>query len=109
MAFDKNFLQLIGGTERAPQSGYAAGLTNATTPGAPRMWSYKTTDSHATVDTADYFLTARHLLDIGDLIYVVVVNSSGVLQTWGFHCVKDKSTTSVDVTDVLAGTMTDTD
>ena len=109
MAFDANFLQPIGGQAAAGGSAYGAGIADATTHRAPQMFSYMTADAHATVDTADYFLAARHLLEIGDLIFVAVINSSGALQTAGFHVVKDKTATSIDVTDVTAGTVTDSD
>lgn len=109
MAFDKNFFQPIGGQARRAGSGYAAGIADATTRRAPAMWSYMTVDTHATVDSADYFLTIRSLLEIGDIIWVSVIDSSGVLQTYGSHAVKDKTATSVDVTNVTIGVMTDTD
>ncbi len=80
---------------------------------APQMHTYKTDDAHATVDSANYFDTIRNLLRIGDLIYVCVVTNLGLsteaLSTAGFHVVKDKSTTHVDVTDVTVLTVTDTD
>lgn len=109
MAFDINFFQPVGGQSRRANTNYAAGLANATVRGAPAVWSYKTVDAHATVDGADYFLSIRSLLEIGDVIWVAVVDSSGVLQTYGHHAVKDKSATSVDVTNVTVGVMTDTD
>lgn len=81
--------------------------------GAPAMWAYKTDDAHATVDGAGYFNTVRDMLSIGDLIYVAVVTnlnaSNEALSTAGFHVVKDKSTTAIDVTDVTVLTVTDTD
>lgn len=42
---------------------------------APTEWSYKTTDSLATCDTAAYFNAASTLLNIGDRINVSVVDS----------------------------------
>jgi len=75
---------------------------------APAIHSYQTTDAAATVDTADYFLQVKEMLAIGDLIYRVTL-SSGALSTAGFHVVKDLTATSVDVTDTLALTVTDTD
>lgn len=81
--------------------------------GVPSVWAYKTADLHATVDTTGYFNAVRSLLEIGDLIYVVVVTnldaSNETLSTAGFHVLKDKSLTVVDVADVLALTMIDTD
>lgn len=76
--------------------------------GAPTLWSYITEDTAATVDSAGYFNSAIKLLEIGDVILRVTV-ASAALSTAGFHVVKDKSATAIDVTDVLALTMTDTD
>lgn len=81
--------------------------------GAPAMHSYKTDDTHATVDTAGYFNPIRTLLSIGDIIWVVVVTnldaSNEALSTYGSHIVIDKSATAVDVTNVTVGTVTDSD
>lgn len=80
---------------------------------APQMFSYKTQDTHATVDGAGYFNSIRESLSIGDVILVVVVTNRGAsneaLSTIGWHVVKDKSTTAVDVTNVTALTVTDSD
>lgn len=79
---------------------------------APSMFTYTTQDAHATVDTAGYFDQVRDQLRIGDLIYVTVVDANGALQTAGFHVVKDKpanNAAGIDVANVLAATMTDTD
>jgi hypothetical protein len=80
-----------------------------TSPGAPQMWSYRTQDTHATVDTSGYFNEVRTLLDVGDIIWVVVVNSSGVVQTYGSHIVMTRTATAVDVSNVTVGTVTNTD
>ena len=77
--------------------------------GAPQIFTYRTQDTHATVDTAGYFNPVRSLLEIGDIIHVVVVNSSGVLQTYGPHCVITKTASAVDVTNVTVGVVTNTD
>ena len=37
-------------------------------PNAPKLFLYTTTDSIATVNTADYFLSASRLLNVGDII-----------------------------------------
>jgi hypothetical protein len=80
-----------------------------TSPGAPQRWSYRTQDAHATVDTSGYFNEVRALLEIGDIIDVVVVNGSGVLQTYGPHCVITKTASAVDVVNVTVGVVTNTD
>lgn len=80
---------------------------------APATWGYKTDDAAAAVDTADYFLDVIALLSIGDLIWRVTVTNLGAsneaLSTAGWHVVKDKTATSIDVTDATAATLTDTD
>lgn len=81
--------------------------------GAPASWAYKSADAHAAIDSAGYFNEVRNLLSIGDLIYVAVVTNLGLsteaLATAGWHVVKDKTTTTVDVTDVTVAVVTDTD
>jgi len=94
MAFTAASFQPIGGQARRGS--------------APQMFSYKTEDTAATVDTADYFLAVIKLLEVGDII-ARVTTSSGALSTAGLHVVKDKSATSIDTTDALALTVTDTD
>lgn len=81
--------------------------------GAPAVWSYKTDDAHAVVDGAGYFNEVRNLLSIGDIIWVVVVTdlnaAAEALSTYGTHCVINKSSSAVDVTNVTVGTVTDSD
>ena len=79
------------------------------TPGAPVIHTYRTEDAAAAVDTAGYFNDIRALLNVGDLIYRVTVNSSGVVQTAGWHVVMTKTATAVDVSDTTALTVTNTD
>lgn len=109
MAFDQNFFQPLGGQALAGGSGLSAGIADATTRRAPQLWSYMTTDAHATVDTSGYFNTVRDKLEIGDVILVTVINSSGVVQTAGWHVVMTKTTSAVNVSDVTALTVTNTD
>lgn len=104
MTFNADFFQPIGGQSRADTTV----LADATTPRAPQIFTYLTTDAHATVDDAGYFNSVRDKLQIGDVIFVSVINSSNALQTYGTHCVVDKSATSVDTTNVTVGLMTDT-
>lgn len=108
MAFDIKFF--------APIAGSSIGINNldaspadATTPRAPSLFSYLTADTHATVDTAGYFNTVRSMLKVGDFVLVSVINASGVLQTAGYHVVITKSATAVDVVNVTAATVTNTD
>jgi len=104
MAFTPRTFQPIGG--QSYRGGTGAG---SSTPGAPQVFSYRTEDTAATVDTADYFLSVRALLEVGDIIHRVTVNSSGVVQTAGTHVVVQKTATSVDVADANALAITDTD
>lgn len=75
------------------------------------LWAYHTTDTHATVDSANYFLSAIGKLKVGDLIEVFVYTSAitGAISTQGRHLVNANTGTAIDVADVLAQTTTDTD
>jgi hypothetical protein len=88
---------------------FAPAAATHNSPLAPAIHTYRTTDTHATVDTAGYFNAVRDLLNIGDLIYVVVLTGGGALSTAGFHVVATKTATSVNVTDVTALVVTNTD
>jgi hypothetical protein len=104
MPFTPRTFQPIGGQT------YRGGSNSAVTvPGAPQVFSYRTDDAAAAVDTAGYFASIRQLLEIGDMIYRVTINGSGVVQTAGLHVVMTKSATTVDVADTLALTVTNTD
>lgn len=80
---------------------------------APRVWTYKTEDAHATVDTAGYFNDAAKLLKVTDLIDVVVVTNIGLsteaVATYGRHIVNSNVAGVVDVSNVTVGTVTDSD
>lgn len=86
-----------------PAAGTAVGAL------APAIHTYSTQDAHATVDTTGYFNEVRDLLKIGDLIYVAVLTGGGALSTAGWHVVLTKTATAVDVTNVTALTVTNTD
>lgn len=106
MAFILRNLAPIGPSSARPPSG--AGETTAF--GAFGLWSYRTEDSAATVDSAGYFNAAASLLRNGDIIIRVTINGSGAAQTAGFHLVNQVNAAGVvDVADVLALTVTDTD
>lgn len=86
---------------------------------APNMWTYSTLDAHTTVDGAGYFNAgtayqgAYNLLEVGDIINVVVwataIGEGGTISTYGPHIVNGKSAGTIDVTNVTAGTVTDSD
>lgn len=63
----------------------------------PGLHCYVTTDSAAVVVGAGYFNAAATLLRVGDLIYRVTVNSSGVPQAAGLHVVTGVAAGSVTV------------
>ncbi|MGE0190177.1 MAG: hypothetical protein AB7Q04_12940 [Steroidobacteraceae bacterium] len=84
-------------------------LANATTPRAPSIHTYQTTDTLATCDGAGYFSSIRNNLQVGDAILVSVINSSGVYVDQGWLYVKDKSATAVDTTDETTTVSTDSD
>jgi|TARA_R100000084_G_C4618865_1_gene132075 hypothetical protein len=77
MAYAQSGLQPIGGQSKAGN--------------APQMWSYKSADAIADVNTEGYFNDASDVLKVGDLIYVfdsntptanlvvVLSNASGVV------------------------------
>lgn len=108
MAFIRKNFQPIGG-----QSKKGIG-------GAPAVYSYKTADTHATVDTLGYFNGGVafggvwDLLAVGDIIDVVVVTnldaSNEALSTYGRHVVVTRTAAGVvNVSDVTVGTVTNTD
>ena len=83
---------------------------------APRIWTYKTEDTIATVDGADYFVEdgiAVRNFELGDVIFVSVVTNIGAsneaLADHGYVVVNSVSTTSVDTTNETASTTTDSD
>ena len=77
MAYAQSGLQPIGGQSKAGN--------------APQMWSYKSADAIADVNTEGYFNDASDVLKVGDLIHVwdssvptstlvtVLSNASGVV------------------------------
>ena len=91
MAFVKTDLQAIGG-----QAGTA-----------PTMWSYTTTDTIATANTAGYFNDASLVLGVGDLIYLQT--STGGTRVAVLAQVLSNAAGVVDIADgtVLAATDTD--
>ena len=91
MAFDKTGLQPIGGQSKAGN--------------APQMWSYKSADAIATVNTSGYFNSASDSLKVGDLIYVYDSNTP----TASLVVVLSNASGVVDVSDGEAITVADAD
>lgn len=76
---------------------------------APQIFSYKTLDAATAVDTEDYFNDLSNHLEVGDLIYRVTVNSSGVPTAVGFHVVMSNASGVVDVADAEVVNISDSD
>ena len=91
MAYTKDNLQPIGGQAKAGN--------------APQMWSYKSADAIATVNTSGYFNTASDSLKVGDLIYVYDSNTP----TASLVVVLSNASGVVDVSDGQAITVADAD
>ena len=76
---------------------------------APQIWSYRTQDLTADVDTSGYFNAVQRLLFPGDVILRVTVNAGGVVQNAGWHVVMTSAAGVVNVSDTAALTVTNTD
>lgn len=84
--------------------------------GVPQLWSYKTADAAATVDTANYFANA---LEMGMRVYDVVLRttvtnlgaSNEAYSTQGLHVINaaSRSAGTIDAADAVALSGTDTD
>tara|TARA_Y100000114_G_scaffold139137_1_gene142850 strand:+ start:53 stop:316 length:264 start_codon:yes stop_codon:yes gene_type:complete len=69
------------------------------------LWIYQTTDSIATVNSANYFNSAANMLNVRDLIIVMDTNTP----TTHFCTVLSNNGTAVDVSDGTAVAETDGD
>lgn len=72
---------------------------------APSMYLYKTADTQATVNTADYFLSLKDTLKAGDIIFVYDTTTPSLVLTY----VNAVSSTTVDIADGTTVSATDTD
>jgi hypothetical protein len=82
--------------------------------GAPKLWTYITEDTGATIDTTGYFNGVADLLDIGDIIMAVRVGSGAVPTGTGvlmLFVVNSKAAGVIDTTNVIdvGGTIADGD
>jgi len=91
MAYAEIGLQPIGGQSKAGN--------------APQMWSYKSADAIADVNTEGYFNDASDVLKVGDLIYVYDSNTP----TANLVVVLSNASGVVDVSDGQAITVADAD
>ncbi|MCA3297137.1 MAG: hypothetical protein ING28_03385 [Roseomonas sp.] len=105
MPFIRRNISPIGGQSTPIVNGSAE-----TVPGSPGIWSYRTADADTVVDTSGYFNDMAATLKQGDLIYRLTIDGSGALVSAGFHVVRSVTAAGVvDVTNVLALTITNTD
>lgn len=72
---------------------------------APSMYLYKTTDTQATVNSADYFLSLKDTLKVGDIIFIYDATTPSLVLTY----VNAVTSTSVDIADGTTVSATDTD
>jgi hypothetical protein len=72
---------------------------------APSMYLYKTADTQATVNSADYFLSLKDTLNVGDIIFVYDTTTPSLVLTY----VNAVTSTSVDIADGTTVSATDTD
>ena len=72
---------------------------------APSMYLYKTADTQATVNNADYFLSLKDTLKVGDIIFVYDTTTPSLVLTY----VNSVTSTSVDIADGTTVSATDTD
>jgi hypothetical protein len=72
---------------------------------APSMYLYKTADTQATVNSADYFLSLKDTLKVGDIIFVYDSTTPSLVLTY----VNAVTSTSVDIADGTTVSATDTD
>ena len=91
MAYAEIGLQPIGGQSKAGN--------------APQMWSYKSADAIAPVNSEGYFNDASDVLKVGDLIYVYDSNTP----TANLVVVLSNASGVVDVSDGQAITVADAD
>lgn len=72
---------------------------------APKIWTYKSADAIATVNTSGYFNGATRELNVGDMIYCY----DTATPTASLVVVLSNASSVVDVSDGTAISVTDTD
>jgi len=72
---------------------------------APSMYSYKTADTQATVNTAGYFNEIASIVSVGDIVFVYDTTTPSLVLTY----VNANSGTVVDIADGTTVSATDTD
>jgi hypothetical protein len=76
--------------------------------GTFKVWSYRSTDGAATVDTANYVTNGGDLgLGVGEVMYVTDTDASPVITT--LHQVSATGNGTTDINDATTITQTDSD
>lgn len=100
----------VGNTSKPP-----GGVGTTTLTGAPRLFSYMSADTIATMNTAGYFNAgtaykgAYNLLEVGDMIYALGGAGSGGTLAPTLLVVLSKASGVLDVSDGTAVTISDAD
>lgn len=74
---------------------------------AGALWIYKSTDTIATINTADYFLSAINEINLNDILFIVSSTGGTPVVSISYCNANDGST--IDIVDGLTVTATDTD
>jgi hypothetical protein len=72
---------------------------------APSIYTYKTADTQATVNTSGYFNSLTSMLSVGDIIYVYDTTTPSLVLTY----VNGNASGVVDIADGTTVSATDTD
>lgn len=72
---------------------------------APSLYSYKSSDTQATINTAGYFNSLSTILSVGDIIFVYDTTTPSLVITY----VNSNSGGVVDIADGTTVSATDTD
>jgi hypothetical protein len=91
MAYSSTGLSAAGGQSKAGN--------------APQLWTYKSADAIADVNTSGYFNSAASLLKVGDIVFVY----DSATPTSSIVFVTSNTGTVVDVTNGLTVTATNSD
>lgn len=76
--------------------------------GAGKVWLYRSTDTAADVDAANYFTNGGSLgLSVGDIMYVIDTDASPVIAT--LHQVSATGNGTTDLNNLTTITQTDSD
>jgi len=73
----------------------------------PTIWTYRTADTAAAIDTEGYFNDAANDLSVGDVIYALT--GVGGTLAYGFFAVASNAAGVVDLANTTALTVTDSD